>query len=157
MTLPTHCDCGGALEVEKVESQYPHEVVCQTIWRRFDILIGRAAVPVTSGCKVEIRATDALRAAAVQLGPEALTLAVKMNKGLGMPHGDVAAVLQDKFGLPVVFASEVTNPAEMQGCISYPIEPMIARLPPRRRTAEWHIRFGVGVDVAESTTEAHVD
>src|ERR1700723_3061029 len=34
---------------------------------------------------------------------------------------------------------------------------MIARLPPRRRTAAWHIRFGVGVDVAESTTEAHVD
>jgi len=58
---------------------------------------------------------------------------------------------------PAVFVSEVTNPAQMQGRISYPIEPMIARLPPRRRTAAWHIRFGVGADVAESTTEAHVD
>jgi transposase len=45
--------------------------------------------------------SDALGAAAVQLGPEALALAVKMNKGLGMPHGDVAAVLQDSFGLRV--------------------------------------------------------
>src|SRR5207249_3244929 len=27
--------------------------------------------------------------------------AVRMNKGLGMPHGDVAAVLQDGFGLRV--------------------------------------------------------
>src|SRR5438094_901040 len=44
---------------------------------------------------------DALGAAAVQLGPEALALAVRMNKGLGMPHGDVAAVLQDGFGLRV--------------------------------------------------------
>src|SRR5256885_12297530 len=29
------------------------------------------------------------------------SLAVRMNKGLGMPHGDVAAVLQDGFGLRV--------------------------------------------------------
>lgn len=45
--------------------------------------------------------SDALGAAGVQVGPEALALAVKMNKGLGMPHGDVAAVLQDGFGLAV--------------------------------------------------------
>jgi hypothetical protein len=31
---------------------------------------------------------------------------------------------------PAVFVSEVTNPAKMQGRISYPMEPMIARLPP---------------------------
>jgi transposase len=37
----------------------------------------------------------------VQLGPEALALAVRMNKGLGMPHADVAAVLQDGFQLQV--------------------------------------------------------
>ena len=39
--------------------------------------------------------------AAVQLGPEALALAIKMNKGLGMPHADVAAVLRDAFHLEV--------------------------------------------------------
>jgi regulator of replication initiation timing len=38
--LPAHCDCGGALEVEKIESQYQHEVVRRTLWRRFDIAIG---------------------------------------------------------------------------------------------------------------------
>jgi len=37
----------------------------------------------------------------VQLGPEALALAIKMNKELGMPHADVAAVLQDGFQLQV--------------------------------------------------------
>ena len=100
--LPAHCDCGGALEVEKVESQYQHEVVRKTIWRRFDILIGRCRI-----CHQRVQGrdprqtSDALGAAAVQLGPEALALAVKMNKGLGMPHGDVAAVLRDNFGLPV--------------------------------------------------------
>ena len=100
--LPAHCDCGGALEVEKVESQYQQEVVRKTIWRRFDIATGRCC-----RCRRRVQGrdrrqtSDALGAAAVQLGPEALALGVKMNKGLGMPDGDVAAVLQDSFGLRV--------------------------------------------------------
>ena len=100
--LPAECDCGGALEVEKIESQYQQEMVRKTIWRRFDIAIGRC-----QACHQRVQGrdprqtSDALGAAAVQLGPEALALGVKMNKGLGMPHGDVAAVLQDSFGLRV--------------------------------------------------------
>jgi transposase len=100
--LPAQCGCGGALEVEKVEPQYQQEVVRKTIWRRFDIVIGRCRV-----CHQRVQGrdprqtSDALGAAAVQLGPDALTLGVKMNKGLGMPHGDVATALQDSFGLRV--------------------------------------------------------
>ena len=100
--LPAQCGCGGALEVEKIEPQYQHEVVRKTIWRRFDIAIGRCGV-----CHKRVQGrdprqtSDALGAAAVQLGPDALALGVKMNKGLGMPHGDVAAALQDSFGLRV--------------------------------------------------------
>src|SRR5262249_58031585 len=45
--------------------------------------------------------SDALGAAAVQVGPEALALAVRMNKGLGMADGAVQAVVQDGFGLRV--------------------------------------------------------
>jgi transposase len=37
----------------------------------------------------------------VQVGPEALALAVRMNKDLAMPHADVAAVLRDGFQLQV--------------------------------------------------------
>lgn len=99
---PARCSCGGRVKAEKVEPQYQHEVVRKTIWRRFDIAIGRCRV---CGRRVQGRdprqTSDALGAAAVQLGPEALALAVRMNKGLGMPHGDVAAVLQDGFGLRV--------------------------------------------------------
>jgi transposase len=100
--LPARCSCGGRVKVEKVEAQYQHEVVRKTIWRRFDIAIGRCRV-----CRRRVQGrdprqtSDALGAAAVQLGPEALALAVRMNKGLGMPHSDVAAVLQDGFGLRV--------------------------------------------------------
>jgi transposase len=99
---PKQCECGGKLEVESIQPQYQQEIVRKTIWRRFDIAICRCAV-----CHKRVQGrdprqtSDALGAAAVQLGPEALALAVKMNKGLGMPHADVAAVLQDGFQLRV--------------------------------------------------------
>jgi transposase len=99
---PAQCECGGKLEVESIQPQYQQEIVRQTIWRRFDIAICRCTV-----CRKRVQGrdprqtSDALGAAAVQLGPEALALAVQMNKGLGMPHADVAAVLQDGFQLRV--------------------------------------------------------
>jgi transposase len=88
--------------VESIESQYQQEIVRKTIWRRFDIPICRC-----QKCHKRVQGrdprqtSDALGAAAVQLGPEALALAIKMNKGLGMPHADVAAVLRDAFHLEV--------------------------------------------------------
>jgi len=99
---PAQCECGGSLELERMESQYQQEILRKTIWRRFDIAICRC-----QKCHKRVQArdprqtSDALGAAAVQLGPQALALAVKMNKELGMPHADVAAVLQDGFQLQV--------------------------------------------------------
>jgi transposase len=99
---PPQCECGGPLEVERIESQYQQEIVRKTIWRRFDIAIGRC-----QKCHKRVQGrdprqtSDALGAAAVQLGADALALAVQMNKGLGMPHADVAAVLRDGFQLQV--------------------------------------------------------
>ncbi|MFY9529605.1 MAG: IS66 family transposase [Candidatus Acidiferrales bacterium] len=99
---PVQCQCGGELQVERIECQYQQEIVRKTIWRRFDISICRC-----QKCNARVQGrdarqtSDALGAAAVQLGPEALALAIKMNKGLGMPHADVAAVLRDAFHLQV--------------------------------------------------------
>src|SRR6266567_5743103 len=100
---PEHCsdpDCPGALQVEATQPQYQQEIVRKTIWRRFDIPICRCT---KCGKRVQgrhpLQTSDALGAAAVQLGPEALALGVQMNKGLGLPHADVAAVLQDGYQL----------------------------------------------------------
>jgi hypothetical protein len=38
--LPERCSCGGRVKFERTESQYQHEIVRKTIWRRFDIGIG---------------------------------------------------------------------------------------------------------------------
>ena len=99
---PAQCACGGALAFERIESQYQHEIVRKTIWKRFDVAICRCTV-----CDQRVHGRDprqtsnAFGAAAVQVGPDALALAVTMNKRLGMPHADVATVLQDGFGLHV--------------------------------------------------------
>jgi transposase len=99
---PARCSCGGALEVETIESQYQHEIVRQTIWKRFDVAICRCTVCHQRVHGRDSRQTsDAFGAAAVQVGPDALALAVTMNKRLGMPHADVATVLKDGFGLHV--------------------------------------------------------
>jgi transposase len=46
-----------------------------------------------------MQTSDALGAAAVQVGPEAITLGVLMNKAQGLPHADAAAILKRGFGL----------------------------------------------------------
>ena len=38
---PVQCQCGGELQVERIECQYQQEIVRKTIWRRFDISICR--------------------------------------------------------------------------------------------------------------------
>src|SRR5436305_1378680 len=97
--LPRRCSCRGRVVFDRTESQYQQEIVRKTIWRRFDIDIGHC-----EKCHKRVQGrdsrqtSDALGAAKVQLGPEALALAVRLNTDLAMPHADVAAVLRDGFG-----------------------------------------------------------
>src|SRR5205807_3605848 len=88
-------DCGGPLTVERVESQYQEEIV-----RRFLI-----PICCCDQCQKRVQGrhplqtSDAIGAAAVQAGPEAIAMGVLMNKAQGLPHADAAAILQQGFGL----------------------------------------------------------
>ena len=48
-----------------------------------------------------LQTSDALGAAAVQLGPQAVAFAVLLNKRFGLAYGKIAALLRDRFGLTV--------------------------------------------------------
>ena len=101
VAAPEQCpECGGPLRVERVESQYQEEIVRRTWVRRFQIPICRCE---RCDRRVQgrhpLQTSDALGAAAVQVGPEAVTLGVLMNKSLGLPHADAAAILKHGFGL----------------------------------------------------------
>jgi transposase len=101
VAVPEQCpNCRGALHVERIEAQYQEEIVRCTWIRRFDIPICRC---LQCGKRVQgrhpLQTSDALGAAAVQVGPEALTLGVLMNKAQGLPHADAAAILKQGFHL----------------------------------------------------------
>jgi len=101
VAAPEKCPgCGGPLTLERMEEQYQEEIVRRTFVRRFHIPVCRCA-----HCEQRVQGrhplqtSDALGAAAVQVGPEALTLGVLMNKAQGLPHADAAAILKQGFGL----------------------------------------------------------
>jgi transposase len=99
--VPDACpDCGGAIAVDGVEDQYQSEIVRRVHVTRFRIQVGHC---VTCGERVQGRhprqTSDAIGAAASQVGPEALALATVLNKDLGLSHGKTVRVLQHAFGL----------------------------------------------------------
>jgi transposase len=98
---PKECpDCGGPLTVERVDTQYQEEIVRRTYVRRFHIPICRCTqcAKRVQG-RHPLQTSDALGAAAVQVGPETVALGVLMNKSMGLPHADAAAILKYGFGL----------------------------------------------------------
>jgi transposase len=99
--LPKNClRCGGPVIHQQTRPQFQEDIVRLTIVRRFDVEIGRCAC---CGRHVQgrhpLQTSDALGAAQVQLGPEALSLAAHLNKEMGISHERVARVLDLGYGL----------------------------------------------------------
>jgi len=92
--------CGAPVIYNETKCQYQEDIVRLTIVRQFDIQIGRCAC---CGRHVQgrhpLQTSDALGAAQVQLGPEALSLAAHLNKEMGISHERVARVLELGYGL----------------------------------------------------------
>jgi transposase len=99
--LPNNSPCCAApIVYEDTKTQFEEDIVRLTIVRRFDIQVGRCAC---CGRHVQgrhpLQTSDALGAAQVQLGPEALSLAAHLNKEMGISHERVARVLELGYGL----------------------------------------------------------
>ncbi len=101
--LPEQCPhCGGGVATESCQTQYQEEIVRRTIVRRFDIEVGRCCQ-----CQRQVQGRHPLQTSAavgvgaVQLGPEALTLAAILNKQMGLSLGHTRQVLSYGFGLEV--------------------------------------------------------
>jgi len=102
--LPAHCpQCAGAVRPVRVTTQYQEELPVQRpVVRAFHVHIGECRA---CGRRVQgrhpLQTSDALGAAAVQLGPQAVALAVLLNKRFGLPYGKIATLLRDRYGLRV--------------------------------------------------------
>jgi len=100
--LPSCCpDCGGRKLVETaVVVQYQTDIPRRPIVRQFDIHVGQC---VNCGQRVQgrhpLQTSDALGAAASQLGPDAHAAIALLNKDLGLPHGKIAKLFRTLFGI----------------------------------------------------------
>jgi transposase len=102
--LPDACPhCQAVIARQRIVPQYQEELPVQrpTV-RQFDVHIGTCT---RCGRRVQgrhpLQTSDALGAAAAQLGPQAVALAVLLNKRFGLPYGKIAALLRDRFDLTV--------------------------------------------------------
>jgi transposase len=102
--LPSACPaCGGAVRRRRVVSQYHEDLPVQRpLVREFRVVIGqcRRCHRRIQG-RHPLQTSDALGAAAVQLGPQAVALAVILNKQLGLAFGKIAQLFRDRFGLTI--------------------------------------------------------
>lgn len=101
--LPDFCPgCGGGIRETHVDHQYQTEIPRQPIHRRFNIHVGTC-----TGCgqcvrgRHQLQTSDAVGAAASQLGPLAQAAMVILNKRGGLSHGKVQSVMRDLFGVNV--------------------------------------------------------
>jgi transposase len=102
--VPAHCpDCGGAVAQRRIVSQYQEDLPVQRpVVHEFRVAVGQCR-----HCRRRVQGrhplqtSDALGAAAVQLGPQAVALAVILNKQCGLSFGRIASLLRDRFGLTV--------------------------------------------------------
>jgi transposase len=99
---PCSCPCGGTVFVTgEVESQYQTEIPPQRpIHREFRLEQGRCS---SCGRCVQgrhpLQTSDAIGAAASQLGPEAQALIAVLNKEMGLSYGKIKRLFQALFGI----------------------------------------------------------
>jgi transposase len=99
--LPDACpDCGGTITETHIDHQYQVEIPRRPIQRQFNVHIGccqRCRRRVQG--RHPLQTSDALGAAAAQLGPDAQAAVVELNKQGGMAHGKISRVFSSLFGI----------------------------------------------------------
>jgi transposase len=128
--LPARCpQCAGAISADRVALQYQEELPPQRpVVRAFHVHIGRC-----TQCQRRVQGrhplqtSDALGAAAVQLGPHAIAFAVLLNKRCGLSYGKIAGLLRDRFGLTVTCGGLV-QAVQRMGRVAHPTYDHLAAL-----------------------------
>jgi transposase len=99
--LPDSCPhCGGQVDEAGVDQQYQVEIPRRPIYRQFNVHTGHCTC---CGCRVQgrhsLQTSDALGAAASQLGPDAQAAIVFLNKYGGLSHGKIVETFKQLFGI----------------------------------------------------------
>jgi transposase len=105
--LPERCPiCEASVDLESVEIQYQTEIPRRPICRQFNVHVGRCTC-----CRKRLQGrhpfqtSNALGAAASQIGPDAQSLATILNKEAGLSHGKIQAFFKTAFGIVIARAT----------------------------------------------------
>jgi len=99
--LPARCPrCGGRVIESHVAHQYQVEIPRRPIYRQFNVAVGRCACcdGRVQG-RHRLQTSDALGCCASQVGPEAQSAVVMLNKELGLSQGKISRFFQSFFGI----------------------------------------------------------
>lgn len=100
VALPDSCVCGGRIKHDHTVQQFQVEIPKKPIYRRFDIAVGTCQY---CGKRIQgrhpLQTSDAIGAAASQLGPDAQAMTALLKNKAGVSYGDVRAIFQDFFGI----------------------------------------------------------
>jgi transposase len=99
--LPKACPaCGSAVEETRVASQYQVEIPRRPVYRKFNVHIGECTA---CGQRLQgrhpLQTSEALGAAASQLGPDLQATIVQLNKDAGLSHGKIQRLMKTVFGI----------------------------------------------------------
>ncbi len=99
--LPPACPCcGGDLVETALTQQYQTEIPRRPLRRQFNVHVGHCR---QCGRRLQgrhpLQTSDALGAAASQLGPDGQAAVAALNKQAGLSHGKIAACLGTLFGI----------------------------------------------------------
>lgn len=100
--LPERCACGGRFVYDHTEPQFHEEIPRQPIRRRIDIEFGHCDRCGKAGHgRHRLQTSDAVGAAAVQLGPDARAMTSLMKNELGLSCGKIRTAFQRFFGISI--------------------------------------------------------
>ena len=99
--LPARCPrCGGRVIPSHIDRQYQVETPRRPIYRQFNVAVGCCA---RCDGRVQgrhpLQTSDALGCCASQVGPEAQSAVVMLNKELGLSQGKISRFFQSFFGI----------------------------------------------------------
>jgi transposase len=97
---PDRCPCGGQVVGDEIDAQYQTEIPVQAIHRRFNLHFGRCT---NCGRRVHgrhpLQTSQALGAAAAQLGPQAQAMVATLKDEVGVSYGDIEKILLRGWGI----------------------------------------------------------
>jgi len=152
--LPDRCPhCGGQQLLETgTATQYQTEIPRRPIHREFTIHVGCCQ---DCGRRVQgrhpLQTSDALGAAASQLGPDAHAAFVTLNKGLGLAHGKCRQLFQDLFGIRLARATSLRSLLRT----ALPVEPAYEQLRAAVRESPWVVPDETGWRVGGRSAWLH--